>query len=77
MERIHMQLQFRDRRILLEKVADSARKAVKMGEPYKPYGGQFLEFCSIFFIHIPNMHETYQKKYRILPIFLPAESAGP
>ena len=22
-----------------------------------------------FFIHIPNMHETYQKKYRILPIF--------
>ena len=27
------------------------------------------------FIHIPNMHETYQKKYRILPIFLPALSA--
>ena len=37
----------RDRRILLEKVADSARKAVKLAEPYKPYGGQFLEFCSI------------------------------
>ena len=34
-------------RIMLEKVADSARKAVKMAEPYKPYGGQFLEFCSI------------------------------
>ena len=34
-------------RILLEKVADSARKAVKLAEPYKPYGGQFLEFCSI------------------------------
>ena len=30
-----------------------------------------------FFLHMPNMHETYQKKYRILPIFLPAESAGP
>ena len=28
-----------------------------------------------FFIHILNMHETYQKKYRILPIFLPALSA--
>ena len=38
----------RDRRILLKKVADSARKAVKLAEPYKPYGGQFLEFCSIF-----------------------------
>ena len=34
-------------RILLEKVADSARKAVKLAESYKPYGGQFLEFCSI------------------------------
>ena len=34
-------------RIMLEKVADSARKAVKLAEPYKPYGGQFLEFCSI------------------------------
>ena len=33
-------------RIMLEKVADSARKAVT-AEPYKPYGGQFLEFCSI------------------------------
>ena len=31
----------------LEKVADFARKAVKLVEPYKPYGGQFLEFCSI------------------------------
>ena len=34
-------------RIMLEKVADSARKAVKLAEPYKPYGGQFLEFRSI------------------------------
>ena len=25
-------------------------------EPYKPCGGHFLEFCSISFIHIPNMH---------------------
>ena len=32
---------------MLEKVADSARKAVKLTEPYKPYGEQFLEFCSI------------------------------
>ena len=39
----------RDRWILLEKVADSVRKAVKLAEPYKPYGGQFLEFCSISF----------------------------
>ena len=30
-----------------------------------------------FFIHIPNMHETYQEKYQILPIILPSESAGP
>ena len=30
-----------------------------------------------FFIHIPNMHKTYQKKCRILPVFLSAESAGP
>ena len=37
----------RHRRSMLEKVADSARKAVKLAEPYKPYGGQFLEFCSI------------------------------
>ena len=57
-------------RIMLEKVADSARKAVKLAEPYKPYGGQFLEFCSISLSIISNMHETYQKKYRILPIFL-------
>ena len=39
--------QSRPWRILLEKVADSARKAVKLAEPYKPYGVQFLEFCSI------------------------------
>ena len=63
---------------MLEKVAESAGKALKLAEPYKPYGGQFLEFCSIIFfihIHVPNMHETYKKKYRILPIFLPALSA--
>ena len=34
-------------RTMLEKVAHSARKAVKLAEPYKPYGGQILEFCSI------------------------------
>ena len=27
-----------------------------------------------FYIHIPNMHETYQKKHRILPVFLPVLS---
>ena len=32
---------------MLEKVADSAFFAPKWAEPYKPYGGQFLEFCSI------------------------------
>ena len=32
---------------MLEKVADSAFFAPKFSEPYKPYGGQFLEFCSI------------------------------
>ena len=32
---------------MLEKVADSARQAVKLAEPYKPHGGQFLEFRSI------------------------------
>ena len=32
---------------MLEKVADSAFFAPKLAEPYKPYGGQFLEFCSI------------------------------
>ena len=37
----------RDRRILLEKVADSARKAVKLAKLYKPYGGQFPDLCSI------------------------------
>ena len=72
---IRVAMDFRDRRILLEKVADSARKAVKLAEPYTPYSGQFLEFCSISFIH--NTKHAYQKKYRILPIFLPAESADP
>ena len=60
---------------MLEKVADSAGKAVKLAEPYKPYlggGGAIPRILLHFFIHIPNMHETYQKKYRILPIFLPA-----
>ena len=34
-------------RIMLEKVADSAFFAPNSAEPYKPYGVQFLEFCSI------------------------------
>ena len=40
-------LVFRHWQIMLEKVADSARKAVKLAEQYKPYGGQLLAFCSI------------------------------
>ena len=56
-------------RIMLEQVADSARKAVKLAEPYEPYGGQFLklttyqtcmkltrkstEFCQFFCRHYP------------------------
>ena len=40
-------VQSRPWRIMLEKVADSAFFAPKLAEPYKPYGGQFLEFCSI------------------------------
>ena len=35
---MHVRVKSRHRRILLEKVADSARKAVKLAEPYKPYG---------------------------------------
>ena len=38
---------YRPWRIMLEKVADSAFFAPKLAELYKPYGGQFLEFCSI------------------------------
>ena len=34
-------------RIIIEKVADSARTAVKLAERYKPYGEQFVEFSSI------------------------------
>ena len=40
-------VRYRPWRIMLEKVADSAFFAPKLAEPYKPYGGQFLEFCSI------------------------------
>ena len=32
---------------MLEKVADSAFFEPKLAEPYKPYGAQFLEVCSI------------------------------
>ena len=45
---------------MLEKVADSARKAVKLAEPYKPYGGQFLEFCSISL----SIYQTCMKRTR-------------
>ena len=44
---INLQDATRHWRIMLEKVTDSARKAVKLADPYKPYGGQFLEFCFI------------------------------
>ena len=54
----------RHRRILLEKVADSARKAVKLAEPYKPYGGLFLEFYSISL----STYQTCMKLTRKVPI---------
>ena len=62
---------------MLEKVADSARKAVKLAELYNlvHIWRAIPRILLHFFIHIPNMHETYQKKYRILPIFLPTLSA--
>ena len=64
-------------RIMLEKVADSARKAVKylIGRTIQTLWRAIPRILLHFFIHIPNMHETYQEKYRILPIFLPALSA--
>ena len=54
-------------RIMLEKVADSGRKAVKMAEPYKPYGGQFFEFCSISF----STYQTCMKQLTYLPEKVP------
>ena len=54
---------YRDRRILLEKVADFARKAVKLAEPYKTLWRAIPRILLHFSIHIPNMHETYQEKY--------------
>ena len=54
----------------LEKVADSARKAVKLiGRTIQTLWRAIPRILLHFFIHKPNMHETYQKKYRILPIF--------
>ena len=38
---LHVSANIRGVRKMLEKVADSARKAVKLAESYKPYGGQF------------------------------------
>ena len=67
----------RDRRILLEKVADSARKAVKLAEPYKPYGGQFLESCSIFLSTYQTCMKLTRKSTELCQFFLPAESTGP
>ena len=65
---------YRGVRIMLEKVADSARKQWKW-QNYTNLMAAIPRILLHFFIHIPNMHETYPKKYRILPIFLPALSA--
>ena len=70
-------ISIRDRRILLEKVAHSARKAVKLAEPYKPYGGQFLEFCSISLSTNQTCMKLTRKSTEFCHFFLPAESAGP
>ena len=53
---------------MLEKVADSARKAVKLAEPYKPYRA-IPRILLHFFIHIPNTHETHQKSTEFCQFF--------
>ena len=70
-------------RILLEKVADSARKGGRFCSKGSEICRTIQTLCRAiprillhYFMHIPNKHEIYQIKYRILPIFLPAESAG-
>ena len=60
---------------MLEKVADSAFFCTEIGRTIQTLWRAIPRILLHFFIHIPNMHETYQKKYRILPIFLPALSA--
>ena len=52
-------------RIMLEKVADFARKAVKLAEPYKPYGGQFQECCSISL----STYQTCRKSTEFCQLF--------
>ena len=70
---LHSLLHARGVRIMLEKVADSARKA-EIGRTIRTLWRAIPRILLHFFIHIPNMQETYQKKYRNLPIFLPGLS---
>ena len=69
-----MDLVCRHWRIMLEKVADSARKVMKLAEPYKPYGGQFLEFCSISLSTYQTCMKLTRKSTEFCH-FLPALSA--
>ena len=50
-------------------------KSSEIGRTIQTLWRAFPRILLHFFIHIPNMHETYQKKYRILPTFLPPLSA--
>ena len=56
---------------MLEKVGDSARKAVKLAEPYKPYGGQFLEFCSISLSTYQTCMKLTRKSTEFCQFFCP------
>ena len=56
-------------RIMLEKVADSAFFAPKLAEPYKPYGGQFLDFCSIYLSTYQTCMKLTRKSTEFCPFF--------
>ena len=59
---------------MLEKVADSARKAVKLAEPCKPYGGQFLEFCSIPLSTYQTCMKLTRKSTEFCQFFCPMDT---
>ena len=67
-------------RMMLQRLADPARKAVKLAEPYKPYARHFLEFY-FKVLHFLSTCQTWMKRISkhtklALPIiFLPALSA--
>ena len=62
-------------RIMLKKGGRFCSKSSEIGRTIQTLWRAIPRILLHFFIHIQNMHETYQKKYRILPIFLPALSA--